>query len=648
MENNDISAESRFLASALHEIRTPIQTIISTVELLRETNLDAEQSEYVHQIDFSANILLQLASDVLDFTKIQSNELELENVPLNVVDIIESIMDQVSIEAFNKELEVITNIDYSIPTTVMGDPTRIQQVLLNLVKNAVKFTEVGYFMVNLKAHSNDLYFEVVDSGIGISEDKKDLIFKEFYQIDASTARKYGGTGLGLSISKKLVEAMGGQIGVRNNPQGGSIFWFSIPLKTADISVEEMSHITVSRDTRVLLVDDSLEALKCLSDKLLNFGLVSIDTATSGEQALQMLKSAASGGTPYSIVYVDMIMPKMDGWRFASELNNDHSIPKLKKILIIPEGQINGDAKMKILDWYNGYIYKPLKKTQLLATLQDNKTIYVESPKPAVQSAGDKHYNCKVLIAEDHPVNRKIIETFLQRLGAQTILAEDGEEAVVQIEQNPDVDIIFMDILMPKKSGLDATVELRHKNYQGIIIACTANSDPADFLEYKNLGINDILIKPFKKEAIKLMLEKWSAVLSFPEAKSIINIANINNTASEIWDMNDFMDTVKGDEDLAVSLMEEYIDQTRNILEDIGKETSSSNPDYKTLARLGHTIKGSSLAVSVSSLAEYGKQINDAAVHRDIIKAESMKTNSLIDLQKLSTIVENWKTSLKRN
>ena len=255
-ENSSVEAGSRFLASTLHEVRTPIQTIISTTELLDDTALDKEQMEYVRQIEFSANVLLQLANDVLDFTKIRSKEFKLESIPFDITELTEHVVDLISIDAFSKGLEVITDIDYSMQRNIMGDPTRVQQILLNLVKNAVKFTAKGYIYVKLSIENNNLFFQVIDSGIGVAPKNQKLVFKDFYQVDASTTRKYGGTGLGLTISKNLVEVMGGKIGVRANPSGGSNFWFSLPLVKANFDQEKTVPDFVPKDAKILIADSS--------------------------------------------------------------------------------------------------------------------------------------------------------------------------------------------------------------------------------------------------------------------------------------------------------------------------------------------------------------------------------------------------------
>ncbi|MBP5452975.1 MAG: hybrid sensor histidine kinase/response regulator, partial [Treponema sp.] len=244
MDDNSVISGSRFLASTLHELRTPLQTIISTTELIQDTPLNKEQREYVRQIEFSADVLLQLANDVLDFTKLTSGEMQLENIPFDISELVEHVVDLVAIEAFEKGLELATNIDPTIPKMIMGDPTRMQQVILNLVKNAVKFTEKGYIFVSVQRRDKLLLFQVRDSGIGVPEEKQKLIFNKFYQVDASTTRRFGGSGLGLAICKNIVDLIGGSIGMKSNPQGGSIFWFTIPFTGVNLEAEKQFELEI--------------------------------------------------------------------------------------------------------------------------------------------------------------------------------------------------------------------------------------------------------------------------------------------------------------------------------------------------------------------------------------------------------------------
>ncbi len=652
MSENSMDSATRFLSSALHEIRTPIQTIISTTELLSDTKLTQEQNEYLRQIEFSANVLLQLANNVLDFAKINSNKFTLENIPYNVIDLCERVVDLVSIEAFNSGVEIVTDIDYSMPEMVTGDPTRVQQILLNLVKNAVKFTKKGSILVKLSQKSGSLHFEVSDTGIGIPLEKQALIFNQFYQVDSSTTRKFGGSGLGLTISKHLVEIMHGTIGVRSNPENGSTFWFKIPLEKAPIESDSKEEFSFSLEQRILLVDDSELALSAFVNKLSTLGINNIEVALNASVALQKIQSAQNAKIPFNSVYIDMIMPNTNGGQLVTEIKKLPYAENLKLYLMIPEGQVGISAKINQLDLYNGYIYKPIKFQQLLQILQEKPIKNDSKPKNDISTQQINSQTSAIasgsliLVAEDHPVNRKIIATFLQKFGAKVLLAEDGEQAVQQIKAHPNVDMIFMDILMPVKSGIDATIELRNSlQYKGIIVACTANNDTRDFEEYRRLGINDILVKPFKRGDVAQMLEKWNTVLSLPEAKKIMNLTNIKNSAEGFWDVVDFMDTVEGDKELARTIMTVYVEQTQDLLAKIQTELSLPNKNFVKLEELAHTLKGSSATVSAKKLAKSAKEMNDACKTKDLVAFEAARTEFCLDFVTLNTLINNWKSSL---
>lgn len=655
-DNASVESGSRFLASTLHEVRTPIQTIISTVELLEDTSLTKEQIEYVHQIEFSANSLLQLANDVLDFTKIRSDQFKLENIPYDVAELTERVVDLISMEAFARGIEVITDIDYSVPRTVMGDPNRVLQIILNLVKNAVKFTDKGFILVRLSQVKNYLLFEIADSGIGIPDDKKKLIFNDFYQVDSSTTKRYPGTGLGLSICKNLVSVMKGKIGVLSNPSGGSNFWFAIPLEVSNINEsEKLALENVPKNTKILIVEDNVLALNALKRKLEILGIKNYESSATSRDAIIKLQNSSKSKNPFTIAFIDLTMPKIDGWKLGEAIKKNPQIKNLKLYLMIPEGQMAKDVKLKVSNWYKGYIYKPIKMVQLIEILKNaiyensaaqkqnlnSKFLSSSSKKDIAQVAKDN----KILIAEDHPVNRKLLQAILEKFGATVFLAENGEVAVEQISKHPEIDIIFMDIFMPIKSGIDATVEIRQKGYKGIIIACTANNNPEDFETYSELGINDILLKPFKREAIQQILDKWNTVLLVPEAKDIMNLIDINNQARDLWDIADFMDTTDNDRRLAESIMNDYISQTLEILNNLKSEIYAKDKNYKNIELYTHTLKGSSATVSVKKLAEIGRQMNEASKQKDLIKVEAGRTEFALEFKRLQHYVEIWKSSI---
>ncbi len=624
LEDIDIPNEL-FIANAVHEIRTPVQTVIGTLDLLSDTRLDKEQIEYVRQIRYGADVLLALVNDILDFSKLKSHKLLIENIPFNVKTLTENVAHLIGIEAYNKEIEVVTDIDYkNIPDTVLGDPTRIQQILLNLLKNAVKFTNCGYIHLELFRQDETLLFQVTDSGIGVDEKKMDSLFKSYYQGDSSFTRKYGGSGLGLAICKLLVQKMNGKIGVKKNPYGGSIFWFSIPFK---IEITENSLLPapyvppVPATTRILIVDDSNLVRKSLTNQLNSIGLQYVQSSSNGEDAFLKMQYAEQLGNPFEIVFIDMIMPVVEGWHLASKIKNSPTLAKTKLYMLVPEGQMGLETKMKLLDWFAGYLYKPVRHEKLDALLIDTngeipsmKLLDEIEGKNQSENLDEKKEfakGIKILVAEDHPVNRKILVQFLEKFSATVIQAENGMQAINIISNNPEIQMIFMDIQMPVLSGTEATKILRQKKYTGIIIACTANNDPSTFEKYKNIGINDILVKPFKSEKVFEILDKWKIILGLSKATEIAATEQKKTIANdELWDIQDFEDTIGNDWDLGNQIILDYIEQTNNFL--IYSKKLLETKNFEELHRIAHTLKGSSAAISANKLANISAKMNQAA------------------------------------
>lgn len=540
---------NNILANTLHEIRTPIQTIIGALELLSDTSVNNEQTEYIRQIQFSADVLLSLANNVLDFSKIQTNQFKLESISYNLHNLVEQVTDLICIEAFNKGLDVITDIEQNVPQFVIGDPTRVQQILLNLLKNAVKFTSRGYIRCRLSLVESEnpvesekkLYFEVIDTGIGISEENEKKVFNSFYQGDASISRKYGGTGLGLTICKSLAELMRGKIGTKTNPSGGSIFWFTIPLKVPESPENVNPAVLHDTGEAVLVIENNECTAKSLVYKIQKCGLKNITCVNSSKEALELLENDEAHGKMYSIVFINMLMGEIDGWHLASEIKQKGLCKNSKLYLCVPEGQMGAEAKMKLLNWFEGYLYKPVKQQKLFETLKKALGKTAESEEIHNENSPDKNtslpdeekagsvkenqsaaaseqavvHGLSILVAEDHPVNRKLIVAFLNKLGAKVTEAVDGNEAVKIYKTNSDIDMIFMDIQMPVKDGIQATDEIRSLGYRGIIIACTANNDFSTVDEYEKHGFNDTLIKPFKSSKIREILLKWQDFCIMP-------------------------------------------------------------------------------------------------------------------------------------
>lgn len=614
-----------FIANAVHEIRTPVQTVIGTLDLLSDTRLNKEQIEYVRQIRYGADVLLALVNDILDFSKLKSHKLLIENIPYNVKTLTENVAHIIGIEAYNKEIEVVTDIDYSnIPDTVSGDPTRIQQILLNLLKNAVKFTNCGYIHLELTRQNEDLLFQVTDSGIGVSEDKMNSLFKSYYQGDSSFTRKYGGSGLGLAICKLLVKKMNGAIGVKKNPYGGSIFWFTVPLKTeiSENSLPPAAYVPpVPATTKILIVDDSNLVRKSLAHQLNSIGLQNIQTSSNGEDAFLKMQYAEQLGNPFEIVFIDMIMPVVEGWHLASKIKNSPLLEKTKLYMLVPEGQMGREAKMKLLDWFAGYLYKPIRREKLDALLIDTngeipsaKMLDVIEENKNLDKKNELIKGIKILVAEDHPVNREILVQFLKKFGATIFQAENGMQALNLISKNPEIQMIFMDIQMPVLNGTEATRILRQKKYTGIIIACTANNDSSTFEKYKDIGINDILVKPFKREKVLELLDKWNIIIGLSKATEIFTTEQKKTIANdELWDIQDFEDTIGSDWDLGNQIILDYIDQTGEFL--ISGKKFIETRNFGELHRVSHTLKGSSAAISANKLANIAAKMNQAAIEK---------------------------------
>lgn len=367
------ASKSIFLANMSHEIRTPIHTVTGLAELLSDTTLDGEQTEYVSQIDFAAKVLLTLINDILDFSKIEAGKLTFENIEYDLYETIINSVDLSALEAHKKGVDVAISIDRDMPFRIIGDQVRLRQVIVNLMSNAVKFTRLGEIILDVKTIIKDngetnLKISVTDSGIGISKEKQKRLFQAFSQADASTTREFGGTGLGLSISSSLVQMMGGVMAVESEDAEGSSFFFEIPVVCGERFIPEFK-TAPTKELTVLVVDDNKKVNKIFSDILRNWDYNVVEVY-NGKDALNELIIKASMGSPYDLCFIDQILPGMDGWQLASEIHSNSLVKPTKTLLMSLKGKGIEEAKMKLLGWFQGYLTKPVSEKDLFTTLEE--------------------------------------------------------------------------------------------------------------------------------------------------------------------------------------------------------------------------------------------------------------------------------------
>jgi PAS domain S-box-containing protein len=612
-------AKSQFLANMSHEIRTPLNGVIGMAELLiRKGGLTDQQRRYASLIKSSGDTLLSLINDVLDFSKIEAGKLDLAPVEFELRSAVEDVVEMLSPKAAVKSLAFACQAPSDVPTRVLGDPDRVRQVLINLVNNAVKFTETGEVVIRTSVVERDpgnvtVKFAVRDTGLGIPPDRLDRLFKSFSQVDASTTRKFGGTGLGLAIVKQLAELMGGTVGVESVVGEGSTFWFTAKFATvaarADDHTRAATLAAAMKGLRILAVDDQPTYLEVLREQLAAWGL-DLHTCTSGQEAIDAMRAAAAAGTPFRVAVVDMMMPDPDGPTVARLVRADPALNDTALILLTAMDNPFDPATMRAAG-FAACLTKPVRQSTLFDTLADilartNVPAPHTSTPAAAAAAAGRPVRAHLLLAEDNDVNQEVAREILVDAGCTVEVVGNGAAALAAATARQ-FDLILMDCQMPEMDGFEATRAIRAAGVTWPIIALTANAIAGDRERCLAAGMSDYVSKPVDPDVLLSTIRRLLTRGGTSEVTPVMPVTPVTSQGaaprppqSGPIDARSLLNRCRGKAELAAKLLNTFAGSADAQLDQLRSTLAAA--DWATFTRVAHTIKGASANLSADPVS----------------------------------------------